>query len=169
MTILVFFIIAGFVGTPSGITTPSLNKTNYVVTNLACNDSFECTNTTGYSGCSSYGGGYAAVTCGRCMSPTTCVCLFISLIPSIFSFVHKPIYLFIKLPHKHMYTFHIVCSDEVRRLYNNYTTIVDGNIVDIGIPQQCTLGAWSSICNDGTNTNNVADLVCRVFGYTGKS
>ena len=68
-----------------------------------------------------------------------------------------------------MYTFHIVCSDGVPRLYNNYTTIVDGNIVDIGIPQQCNQGAWSSICNDGTNTNNVAVIVCRFFGYTGKS
>ena len=68
-----------------------------------------------------------------------------------------------------MYTSQIDCSDGVLRIYNNYTTVIDGNVVDIGIPQQCNQGAWSSICNDGTNTNNVADLVCRVLGYTGKS
>ena len=72
-------IIAGFVGTPSGVTPPSHTDTKYVVTNLTCTNTFECTNTTGYSGCSSYGGGYAAITCGRCMSPTTCVCLFVTL------------------------------------------------------------------------------------------
>ena len=39
----------------------------------------------------------------------------------------------------------------------------------IGIPQQCNQGAWSSICNDGTNTNNLAELICRVAGFTGES
>ena len=87
-SILVFSTIAGFVGTPSGVTAPPLNDTNYIVTNLTCNSTFECTNTTGSTGCSSYGGGYATITCGRCMSPTTCVYLSVSLIPSIFSFIH---------------------------------------------------------------------------------
>ena len=71
MTVLYLFIIAGFIGTPPGVTAPPLTDTNIVVTNLTCNDNLECTNTTGSSGCSSYGGGYAAITCGRCMSPTT--------------------------------------------------------------------------------------------------
>ena len=61
------FIIAGFVGTPPGVTAPLRTNTKYVVTDLACNNNFVCTNTTGSSGCGSYGGGYAAVTCGRCM------------------------------------------------------------------------------------------------------
>ena len=55
------------------------------------------------------------------------------------------------------------------RIYNNYTTVVDGNSVIIGIPQQCNEGAWSSICNDGTNTPNVAELVCSYLSYTGQS
>ena len=60
-------MIAGFIGTPSGVTAPPLANTNYVVTNLTCNDKFECSNSTGSSGCSSYGGGYVSITCGRCM------------------------------------------------------------------------------------------------------
>ena len=70
-------IIAGFVGTPPGVPAPPLIDTKYVVTNLTCTNTFECTNTTGYFGCGSYGGGYAAITCGRCMSPTTYICLLL--------------------------------------------------------------------------------------------
>ena len=65
--------------------------------------------------------------------------------------------------------FQIVCSDGVLRLYNNFTKVIDGKNVIIGIPQQCNEGAWSSICNDGTNSNNIAELVCRLAGFTGKS
>ena len=64
--------------------------------------------------------------------------------------------------------FQIVCSDGDFRFYNNFTRVIDEKNVIIGIPQQCNQGAWSSICNDGTNTNNVAELICRVAGYTGK-
>ena len=62
----------------------------------------------------------------------------------------------------------IDCSEEDTRFYNNYTTVIDGKNVIIGIAQQCSLGAWSTICNDGTNTNNVADILCRSFGFEGK-
>ena len=67
-----------------------------------------------------------------------------------------------------MYTFQIVCSDGDYRFYNNTITVVNGNNVIIGIPQQCNLGAWSSICDDGTNSDNVVDLVCRLAGFTSK-
>ena len=68
-----------------------------------------------------------------------------------------------------MSTFQIDCSDGILRLYNNYTTDVDGNNVIIGIPQHCKQGGWSSICNDGTNSGNVAEVVCRLAGYIGES
>ena len=83
--------IAGFVGTPSGVTAPPLTDTNYVVTNLTCNDNFECTNTTGSSGCSSYGGGYAAITCTRCMS-----WLSLMFVPQLYIFIYLFYYLSIQ-------------------------------------------------------------------------
>ena len=67
-----------------------------------------------------------------------------------------------------MYTFQIVCSDGDIRFYNNIITVANGSNVIIGIPQQCNLGAWSSICNDGTNSDNLIDLVCRLAGFTSK-
>ena len=88
MTILFYFIIAGFIGTPPGVTAPPLTDTNYVVTNLTCNNNLECTNTTGSSGCGSHGGGYAAITCGRCMYQ------------SVYQFI-----IYYLLIHQHMYLF----------------------------------------------------------------
>ena len=97
--IFVTFIIVGFVGTPPGVIAPPLNDTNYVVTNLTCNDDLECTNTTGSSGCSSYGGGYAAITCTKCTSRkciifiiVLTICLYMSIHP-LFSFIHLSIHL----------------------------------------------------------------------------
>ena len=65
--------------------------------------------------------------------------------------------------------FSTVCSDGDLRIYNNYTTVVDGNNVIIGIPQQCYQEAWGSVCNDGTNTPNLVELVCWYLGFTGQS
>ena len=72
------FILVGFVGTPSGVTAPPFTDTNKVVTNLTCPYNEECTGTIGSSGCSSYGGGYAAVTCTRCRSPINNLCLSVT-------------------------------------------------------------------------------------------
>ena len=38
-----------------------------MITNLTCPEGEECTVITGSSGCGSYGGGYAVVTCVKCM------------------------------------------------------------------------------------------------------
>ena len=54
-------------------------------------------------------------------------------------------------------------------LYNNYTMVVDGKNVTIGIPLDCSFGAWAAVCNDGTNSANVADVICRDAGFSGKS
>ena len=54
-------------------------------------------------------------------------------------------------------------------LYNNYTTVVNGNNVIIGIPLGCTQGTWVAVCNDGTNSANVADIICKSAGFSGKS
>ena len=53
-------------------------------------------------------------------------------------------------------------------LYNNYTTVVDGKNVIIGIPLECILGAWAAVCNDGTNSDNVADVICKNAGFSGE-
>ena len=65
--------------------------------------------------------------------------------------------------------FPIDCSDDEETLFNNYTTVVDGKNVVIGIPLGCSHGAWAAICNDGTNSANVADVICRTAGLSGES
>ena len=80
----------GFIGTPPGVTAPPLTDTNYVVTNLTCPEGEQCTSTVGSSGCSSYGGGYAAVTCIICMPYITCTCSICSV--SIHTSIHLIIY-----------------------------------------------------------------------------
>ena len=47
--------------------------------------------------------------------------------------------------------------------------VVDGKNVTIGIPLDCSFGAWAAVCNDGTNSANVADVICRDAGFSGKS
>ena len=65
--------------------------------------------------------------------------------------------------------FPIDCSDDEGRFFNNYTTVVDGKNVIIGIPLGCSFGAWAAVCNDGTNSANVADIICKNAGFSGKS
>ena len=88
------FIIVGFVGTPPGVTAPPFTDTNNVVTNLTCPNNEECTGTIGSSGCGSYGGGYAAVTCTKCRSPINNLCLSVTSCLST-SFFYLFIYSFI--------------------------------------------------------------------------
>ena len=85
---------------------------------------------------------------------------------SIYSFILPLICTFIYLTNTCIFS--TVCSDGVLRIYNNYTTVIDGSNVIVGIPQQCYQGAWGSICNDGTNTPNLAELVCSYLGLKGQ-
>lgn len=63
-----------------------------------------------------------------------------------------------------------MCNDDSYDviLYNNYTTTSAGIDYIVGIPQFCIGGSYARVCNDGTNTRDIATLNCIGLGYQGK-
>ena len=61
-----------------------------------------------------------------------------------------------------------VCKDGDHRFYNerSYYTY-DGLLRVTAIPQTCEDGGWVTICNDGTNNENLPNIICQEAGYRG--
>ena len=62
----------------------------------------------------------------------------------------------------------IVCEDGDRRLYNEESYYTEDGLLRVtGTPQTCENGGWTSICDDGSNADNLPNLICEDAGLTG--
>lgn len=50
-------------------------------------------------------------------------------------------------------------------LYNQYSGVEGGSSYIAGIPQFCTNGAPTRLCNDGTNSPIIINFACNTLGY----
>ena len=61
----------------------------------------------------------------------------------------------------------VACRDGQYTLFNNFTTVINGTNVTIGIPQGCFNGVITALCADGTNSPNTPEYVCNLLGFEG--
>ena len=51
------------------------------------------------------------------------------------------------------------------RIYNETYSYNEDGVFVTGIPQNCVLGTWSSLCDDGSVPYYTAELICSENGY----